>query len=224
MYNLHGALDTPPDETVIWRYMSLEAFLALLFAGLYCCRISRFEDPWEGRWPGSIRKKLKAYLKISDIEPLRNELFANCWHESTHESAALWSQYGRSAIAVRSTVGRLKRAVQRSTHKIYIGRVRYLNYSRPLPSGLPSNMFLPAFLKRKSFEHEREVRLVIYRTVGKTKSGLTINADLAALIEAVYISPVADAFLVASLKGVLKSVRLGNRLVRRSRLYDKPIF
>jgi hypothetical protein len=111
---------TPSDDTVLWRYLDLERFLALLdSSALYLCRLDKFRDKWEGTWPVQFvsgladripEHRAKEFLSTSDA--LRRVHFVSCWHASSYESAALWSQYSRgSGIALRSSVTRLRNSV-----------------------------------------------------------------------------------------------------------------
>lgn len=73
----------------------------------------------------------------------------------------MWELYVRAGegIAVQSTFDRLKRAFAFTDQGIYIGKVRYIDYRRE--KVLPNNSTIaPVFYKRKSFEHERELRCV----------------------------------------------------------------
>ena len=50
MFNPYAEFETPPDDAFVWRYMSLEKFLALLASGrLHLTRLDQFIDPFEGR-------------------------------------------------------------------------------------------------------------------------------------------------------------------------------
>lgn len=49
MYVEHPKAITPPDDTVIWRYMTFAQFVNILETKtLWFSRIKNFEDPWEG--------------------------------------------------------------------------------------------------------------------------------------------------------------------------------
>ena len=174
MYLESAFADTPSDDTILWRYMDLPKLLALLRSGsLYLCRLDRLRDPWEGQWP---RADLEAFLNddsywgplvagskeafVDAIKQMPKSFYVSCWHESAYESAGLWDQYGDSrGLAVRSTIGQLKRSMgDAKLTQYFIGRVRYIDYLKQEGEGLA--MIEPAFLKRRSFEQEREVRVL----------------------------------------------------------------
>jgi len=98
------------------------------------------------------------------------------------------------------------------------------------------------FLKRKSFEHEREVRVLLWSHTpnkretaelmsGKThildfstaKPGLELPIDLRSLIDSVYISPESPSWLVEPVQELLRKSELPDVVVRRSQLYDEAI-
>ncbi len=86
----------------------------------------------------------------------------NCWHMNEHESAAMWKLYLKSdeGIAVQSTYNKLLNSMHDSNDfMLLVGAVNYIDYNKEvIPFG---NAFYPYIHKRKSFEHERELRAVI---------------------------------------------------------------
>lgn len=147
------------------------------------------------------------------------------------ESAAFWDQYGNSGgLAIRSTIGRLKEC-SRSEANFFVGRVKYLDYDHPEPIKQVSNALSPAFLKRKSFEHEREVRVLQWYLPfiedkvdwAKAHESAELPADLTVLIESVYISPTSPVWLVDAVRELLSRFGLPEIPVRRSELYDRTI-
>ena len=167
----------PPDDPSIkiWRYMDFTKFVSMLESGsLFFARADMFEDPFEGSMskanlehrPNVYGDQIpaEAFKALSDtIRRSRTCTWVNCWHMNEHESAAMWSLYASAdraqAIAIQSTYARLKTALDASPDT-YIGIVHYIDYDRDwMPEG---NLMYPIVHKRKSFEHERELRAVIY--------------------------------------------------------------
>jgi hypothetical protein len=218
MYQTDPTAETPPDDTIIWRYIDLERFLTLLgSSSLYICRLDSLDDQWEGLWPSFLWRV--AGDQTDWHGHLRRYLFVNCWHESAYESAAFWDQYGkRGSVAIRSTVGRLKGCGCFDSFPGFflIGRVRYIDYERQ--DLAPDVQLAPVFLKRRSFEHEREVRLVYWE--GHERDGFDFPVDLAVLIETIFISPHSPPWLVAPVQEVLTRLGLTGVTVQRSELYD----
>jgi hypothetical protein len=48
-YEVHPELETPPDDTILWRYLSFVKLVDLLERHrLWFARVDTFEDPLEG--------------------------------------------------------------------------------------------------------------------------------------------------------------------------------
>lgn len=234
MYQEHPKIETPADDTVVWRYMDLPRLLALLHSGsLYLCRLDRLRDPWEGRLPPLARAAIRSAAAGFDAfaQRMPETFFVNCWHESSCESAALWEQYGRSrGLAIKSTVGRLKGS-SRAERQFLIGRVRYLDYSSAeLEGGIP-NFLVPAFLKRRSFEHEHEVRILLWDLARSSdrldwsivKESYELPVDLRVLIDSIYLSPESPDWLLDPVRDLLRRFDLQEITIRRSELYEAGI-
>lgn len=174
-YQGHPDLVTPSDDTVVWRYMDLVKLLDILGnSRLWFARMDLQDDPREGRLTEFELKELraasssdaplgpavhKAYLRA--YEKLRRKWFLNCWTEGG-ESMAMWDLYARSpgGVAIKSTVGILKNALIATTEDIYIARTKYLDWNMESWENILMGMY---FRKAFAFEHEKEVRMMIYR-------------------------------------------------------------
>jgi len=100
---------------------------------------------------------------------------------------------------------------------------------------VPSDNLLVRFLhKRKSFEHEREVRALIHRMpasglVGDVtreripEAGLYVPVNLDTLVERVLVSPLSKDWIVELVGSVTAKYRLSVEVVR-SDLYDGPLY
>ena len=74
----------------------------------------------------------------------------------------------------------------------YIGEVNYIDYKKEY---IPfDDLFFPFLYKRKSFQYEREVRIISDVTQNNLKlnDGLKINVDVNLLIEKIYIHPKSE--------------------------------
>jgi hypothetical protein len=117
----------------------------------------------------------------------RRRTFINCWHENERESEAMWRLYTThlpNALAVRTSYGRLCQYLGRNPG-ISIGRVEYLDFESQYADS--NNAF---WRKRRSFEHEREVRAMTI-DYGVDRKGLHLPCDLSVLLESVVLSPSA---------------------------------
>ncbi len=240
MYEKREDIVTPPDEAIVWRYMNLEKLLALLATNsLFLCRLDRLRDPWEGVWPDSVINELKRSLKPDHIaaflnasEGLKTSMFVSCWHEAAHESAALWSQYAAGAgLAVKSSVARMKRAISRGPN-YHIGRIDYSYFKNDAYGGPNVDALILPFLKRESFEHEREVRILVWdpNKIGPADpctslpDGIELPVALDHLIDALYISPEASTWLSKHVAELLRRFGLPNLPVMQSTLYDRHVY
>jgi hypothetical protein len=144
----------------------------------------------------------------------------SCWHESAHESDAMWRVYSASGqgIAIESTVGQL-RACLEVREGIEIDRVRYMDFDRDqIEKG---HRHYRLFIKRKSFEYEKEVRATVLLPMEGT--GLRVNCDLDVLVTRVHVSPLVDAFVRDAVEALCtRETHVLNKPVQRSILYYGP--
>jgi hypothetical protein len=196
--------------------MAVDRFTDLIDKeSLFFCRADRFSDNWEGIFPIKMIEKfgLDNQSFPSDdgntyticewhIQKEARSHLINCWHVNDSESFAMWKIYGgeqQNAIAIQSTVGRLKKSFHINNERIWIGEVEYIDFrdwepeNRFFNSDIP-NTLKTFFLKWNYFKYENEIRAVINKAYCKHQSdkGLLVKVDLSELIEQIYISAVAD--------------------------------
>jgi hypothetical protein len=96
-------------------------------------------------------------------------------------------------LAIQSTIGRLQKALEPEKNlKQYIGQVNYIDYKKEY---IPfDDMFFPFLFKRKSFQYEREVRIISDTSDTKISinDGIKINVDISQLIDKIYIHPKSE--------------------------------
>lgn len=253
----HPELPVPADSASIWHYQTFTKFVSLLSRrGLYFVAADRLEafDPLEGSYTRAnlqidqmsfeqLSEETRRKLGISDPvrfksrDQLRAQVknalrlaFVNSWHVGEHESAAMWKIYATedAGIAIRSTVGRLKRSLDSYIdYTVMISSVSYINYDTDI---IPENYLLhPMFFKRKSYEYENELRALVNTGMGASSGestkrqttlddrtqvdtidvrGLYATIDIDALIEAVYVSPKAPPWFVELVRSVSEKFRL----------------
>src|ERR1041385_3061317 len=203
----HPQIRCPEDSTVIWRYMDFAKFVDLLETNcLYFNRTDNFKDSFEGTIPEFNLKKIwlekfknprmyDALIKV--FAGIRAQTYVNCWHINDYESAAMWDLYRKNGdgIAIKSTCERIKRCFL-STETPIIGEVDYIDYkNHAIADG---NVYFAIFTKRKSFEHEKELRVMYHKKGLELTSnnceipvelGIPFEVDLNILIDKIYVSP-----------------------------------
>lgn len=160
---------------------------------------------------------------ISDLNHIgelsRKRNFVNCWHENELESEAMWrlySSYIENAVAIKTSYQHLYESLG-CNNLIKIGHIEYVDLSTGY-NGV-NNAF---WRKRKSFEHEREVRAVI-QDFDCNDLGKIIPCDLQILIKEVYVSPEAQPWFIDLIKDVNKKYSLDVN-VTQSSLNEEPFY
>lgn len=188
-------------DTVVWKYLDLSKFLDLLMSEkLFMSRSDKFEDQYEGTFSEPTFEEIKK-LSVGNPDFLkyykshREKVAISSWHINEYESFAMWQIFTQNSegLAIQSTIGRLQNALQPETNfEQYIGEVNYIDYKKEY---IPfDDMFFPFLFKRKSFQYEREVRIItdIGDNNVKLNEGLKINVDINQLIEKIYIHPKSE--------------------------------
>ncbi len=260
MYRHRPDAKLPDDlNTPIWRYMDFTKFVSMLETGaLFFCRPDCLDDRFEGKWGRASIKEIEQDLRRRqaegqgiefgsveyqlrgvklNFEEMRKVLAVNCWHLSSHESAAMWRLYvyAHQGLAICSTTAKFIESIPNDkTLPIHIGVVNYIDYDT---DAIPLKDYLAACLcKRKSFEHERELRAVAYKlevtespgryteNIGGEfeKPGEHVVVNLSTLISSIHLAPGSPAWMEPLVKSVARRYGL-DVPVKRSKLDDKPV-
>ena len=198
--NKNIKLPTDPD-TIVWKYLDLSKFLDLLLSQkLFMSRSDKFEDQYEGTFSEPTFEEIKK-LSVNNPEFLtyykshREKVAISSWHINEYESFTMWQIFTQNSegLAIQSTIGRLQKAlIPEKNHEQYIGEVNYIDYKKEY---IPfDDMFFPFLFKRKSFQYEREVRIIsdISSSNIKINDGMKIDVDIKQLIEKIYIHPKSE--------------------------------
>jgi len=241
----HMCFIQPEDQNaLVWRYMDFTKFFSVVSTGsLFLCRADLLGDPFEGSFSKANIKLRHGVYKLpkAQLDKMQQQManiakgtrqwtYINCWHLSEYESAAMWRLYAKSneAVAIQTTYKNLTDSLP---DNVYIGLVQYIDYEKDwLPEG---NIFFPFMHKRKSFAHEREVRIVRQDLptsqrgidVGRSNDlkGISVNTDLNLLIEKVYVAPTVPNWYFNLVEEVLKKYEI-NKKVYSSRLDEEPVY
>jgi hypothetical protein len=202
MYLNNQNIKLPEDpDTIIWKYLDLSKFLDLLMSKkLFMSRSDKFEDQYEGTFSEPTFEEIRK-LSIDNPDFLkfykthREKVAISSWHINEYESFAMWQIFTQNTegLAIQSTIGRLQNALApEKNYKQFIGEVNYIDYKKEY---IPfDDMFFPFLFKRKSFQYEREVRIItdVAESNITLNDGLKINVDLDQLIEKIYIHPKSE--------------------------------
>jgi hypothetical protein len=164
--------------------------------------------------------------KIDDLSLLEASREANrkfgvsCWHKSEYESEAAWKIYSTSGqgIAIESTVGQLQLSLE-NVKGLIIDSVRYMNFNEdPIEKG---HKHYAGFLKRRSFEHEKELRATI--PLSEAGKGVYVKCKLDTLITCIHISPFVPVYFKETVESLcLGKVRSLEKPVIQSKLLSNP--
>ena len=202
MYLSSPNIQLPEDpDTIVWKYLDLSKFLDLLLSQkLFMSRSDKFEDQYEGTFSEPTFEEIKK-LAINNPDFLdyykthREKVAISSWHINEYESFAMWQIFTQNSegLAIQSTIGRLQKALEPEKNlKQYIGQVNYIDYKKEY---IPfDDLFFPFLFKRKSFQYEREVRIISDTSDTKINinDGIKINVDISQLIDKIYIHPKSE--------------------------------
>ncbi|MCI0708028.1 MAG: hypothetical protein L0Y80_11160 [Ignavibacteriae bacterium] len=252
MYQEHPQMQLPLDpHQQVWRYLNLAKFLHLIQTSkLYFARVDRLGDPFEG----SISQLTKEHrIKIAEelkskgvgsaseipdklsfiLKTALKEIYVNCWHMNSTESAAMWNLYttDSNSIAIQSIFHKLTESLEKAIFDVFAGVINYVDYD--LVRIPEENLFFPFLHKRLSFRHEEELRAIIWLNETERKKngldretlpeGLNIEVNLNKLIEKIYISPLAPNWFAEVVKNYILTSKIDKPIVH-SRLNETPIF
>jgi hypothetical protein len=210
------------DSKTTWRYLTFPSFVSVLQTKqMFFSRLEDLEDPYEGRFTDVVKCHFPTQVVAASEQFSRHNLCVNCWHMNEYESAAMWAIYAESGtgIAIRSTIGRMKASLHVDPRDVSMCEVQYVDFSQ---FGGCDRCF-SLNLKRKSFEHEREVRLWRLEADHHTQDlGVSISVDPDELIDQVYISPKAEHWLKDLVDREMVTYHL-NRAAIRSELYSPDL-
>lgn len=215
----HPAFAQPSNPTVrVWRYMNFAKYVSFLQKrSLYFpqLKILAKADPYEGTTTkkefdkiengDSIAIHCQKYRRIG-----LSTNYVSCWHMGETESQAMWQLYSSSydeAVCIQTTYQKLADALPDilgvANNHYFIGTVQYINHH--VDEMPPDNGFYPVMHKLKSFEHEREVRIIYWRRDPGTENpnllddyppGMLVPIDINSTIESIIVSPVAATWFL----------------------------
>jgi hypothetical protein len=204
----------PAGDKVIWRYLSLAQFLNILNnQTLHFTRIDRNPD---SLLDIESQVALNAFAGISAestrrafnlMKSTQSAVFTNSWYENDSHAHLRWEIHGGNyEVAIRTNVDTLKNILSPASQRIYMSSVQYIDFaSIPMPTG---NVFLPALHKPHELSEEKEVRLLLLQTGGKSvfspgpEEGIDVSIEATSMIKGVRVAPRS----ASRLRGLLRSI------------------
>ena len=239
-YKEHPSCKTPENkDQKVWRYMDFTKFVSILEdQALFFSRLSTFTDPLEGfltkpvvdefrNIPDGLtaeEEERRRAISESNLRVLRmgrNLIFVSSWHMNDYESVAMWELYLKSGegVAIQSTVKRMIDSFANTENEVYIGQIDYVDYEN---DEIPwNNVLYLALHKRKSFEHEREVRAIVMSP--ENSPGKLIDVDLNILIDRIFVAPNSPVWIHDLVKKAISRYGLSKKVVH-SGLEQSPMY
>ena len=122
-------------------------------------------------------------------------------------------------VAIQSTIGNMIDSFVDTNDEIHIGSIEYIDYEEDnIPWG---NMLGLAMFKRKSFEHENELRAVIMD--GDNVPGKPVSVKIDTLIQRIHLAPNTQEWLYELVKKVISKYGL-DKDVLNSALDKTPLY
>lgn len=223
----------------LWRYMGFLKFVDLLQRRcLWFTRLDQFKDPYEGFLPEIISRlsagESRSVQPDFTYDSWRKTACANCWYMSDYESAAMWDLYSRDlGVAVTSRVSRLEHCFpaefDSGSWGLYGNAVKYVDFATAQLETIDAQGAViraaELLCKRKSFEHEQEYRMLMTLEKEEQKRdirGKLVPVLLEELIEKVYVSPAAPAWVVEVIRREVQTYRLDVPVIQ-SDLYEPVV-
>lgn len=173
------ALIIPPDDTKLWRYMDIPAFIFLISKQqLTFARADLFEDRFEGIipegtaaamniWANTEIKegRLKSGMGYENLSELLNTVnkkaYISCWCKENHEMVHMWKIYSKpNGVCIETTYKDLIDSCDLEDESIVATEVKYVDFKNHVYSynGNPISVFT---MKRKEYKSESEFRLIM---------------------------------------------------------------
>jgi len=238
----------------IFRYMDFYKFISLLeFSALWFSRLGSLQDKYEGALPDRAYELMKLkdikdacsagkgelkqlYTNMTErnISDGRDILVVNCWNIYDEEDLGMWQNYTSSnlGIAIRSTVGRLRRSIPLNPTFTTINTVKYVDFSSYKMNEIEANQANSrAYLKQEKYNYEKELRVCSLNIVSncclnsdgtriskeqekgigqfdEKRKGIFIATKLSILIRKVILHPESPDWLLNLIKKTLKKIKL----------------
>lgn len=213
----------------LWRYTNFDKFEDLIKRGdLYYSRLDKFSDNLEGVSSytsikriiedpmieeGDKHKSIELYMKR--MESNKKNAYVSCWHINETINYKMWDIYGGGSVesvAILTTKKVFDNEVKKSRFPVLNEPVQYFEE----PYFNQYAYWFPTFFKRKSFEHENELRSIIF-IYEMGLNYMRIKVDLEKFIKKNYVHPDASKEYFHKIRLLVKENKLRIPVVRLTR-------
>lgn len=209
------------------EYVPQSDYYPLFYPNPFGLPVSRKETRFDDDIQQMTIEELRDAVWYLERERLKNDLVCSCWHKGTVESDAMWKIYASQlGVSINSSAARMKSGVKMILPQIYAAQAELnlatVHYETDTNT---CQGIEPWLVKRRAFEHEKEVRLYCdVPFVFGTK--LILEIEIPTFIEEIVITPFAATWQAVGIKGaieaLLKEVGAGEVPVRQSRHMHAP--
>lgn len=230
--------------TPIYKFMNLDHVKSMIQNQiLWISKVSTWDDVYENiLFKQNFFHFLDGGIVPVDVSTVGNNIFGQCW-TSQQESDAMWRIYSPDknnyAVRIKTTIGKLMDAAFVSPQAIptvFVGEVSYVDnvditriLSEYVQDGLQLQSSTREFaqlllLKRKEFEHEKEIRLIISEDTSFSSDHVELPIDPLLFIDEITL----DSRLVPGsanynhYRSELLLTGISSSKINRSTLYDLP--
>ena len=178
----------------------------------------RHFDDWK-KGLRTIRYLVKYHRKVT---------FVSSWYLKEQESAAMWKLYSSNSagIAIQSTFQNFVDSFEAYVDfDIYVGQIQYIDFEKEtIPVG---SLIAPFLYKRKNYEHEDELRAMIWtphkgevsitnplENKYKDDLGIYVPVNLDVLIDRIIVGPNAPPWIVELIKSLSEKFDLMKEIIQ----------
>lgn len=225
-------------DKVLFRIIPFDSLLQILNEKKnWLVRTSMWEDSYENFM---LKEHFQKDGLPLSLEHMSNQWFGQCW-TTRMSSDAMWRIYSpdKKGVRIKTTIGQLcdSAKLYQGDGQFMIGKVEYFAQSRiqkDLIDGSPYDidslvdlMISSFFVKRNSFSHESEYRIIYYcgsQSNDYGKDAVFLNISPLDFISNIYFDPRADSTYVERCKQILtKAFNYPAERIYKSTLYNfKP--
>jgi len=221
----------------VFRFISFDYLLQMINeSSNYLVKTSLWEDSYENFMS---KENIKYRGKTVNLKGITDRMYGQCW-ASRMTSDALWRIYSpdKKGVRIRTTLNKLNLVVEenRARGAFQLGRVRYYSQGvmeeslRSLPeiskTQLVELINRSYFVKRTSFSHESEYRLLYFADKRETDTVVkSFQIDPYSFIDNIYFDPRADkSYVDRCTKILVDAFSFPESRIYKSQLYSfKPL-